>query len=84
MTLYRRGSQCRIIELRNMSYLYKPFACIQSRQEIPSEEGTMSEGGIWHDLPDIGCPSQVIVMHEKRHLIVTAGRGVTERKEWIG
>lgn len=67
-----------------MSYLYKPFACIQSRQEIPSEEGTRSEGGIWHDLPDIGCSSQVIVMHEKRHLIITAGRGGTEGKEWIG
>lgn len=34
----------------------------------------MCDGGIWLDVPNIGCSSQVIVMHEKRHLIITAGR----------
>jgi hypothetical protein len=60
-----------------MSYLwlYKPFSSIQSFQESPTEESRIAKGGIWHDLPDIGCSTQVIVMHEERHMIVTAGTG---------
>lgn len=48
---------------------------------MPTEEGRMCEGGIWQDLPNIGCSSQVVVMHEKRHLIETAGRRRKEEGE---
>lgn len=52
----------------------KPFACIQSRQEIPTKKARVLEGGIWQDLPDIGGSSQVIIMHEKRYSIHTADK----------
>lgn len=40
-------------------------------------------GSLWHDLSDIGCSPQIIVVHEKRHLIYTAGRGGREVKGWV-
>lgn len=58
------------------SYLYKPLAGIQSGQESPVEDGSVVESGRGQDLSDVGCSTQVIVVHEERHPIIAAdGRG---------
>ena len=71
------NKRIQFFDLGNASYpcIWKPFACIQSRQETPLKQGRVSTGGIWQDLLYIGCSCQVIVMHEKRHPIKTVGMG---------
>ena len=79
---HTRESKCRVLDPGNVSYpwIWKPFACIQSWQEIPIKKATVCVGGIWHDVQDIGCSSQVIIMHEKSHLIQAADRRENRRK----
>lgn len=44
----------------------------------------MVESGRGQDLSDVGCSTQVIVVHEERHLVIAVDRRGEDEKRWRG